>query len=112
MSARWACLLVVAAVFGADRKEQHFQTSDRCIACHNGLFTKSGEDISIGFDWRPTMMANSSRDPYWQARVKRESMDHSSARRAIEDECSICHMPMARFESKQAGRAGEVFSHL
>jgi len=46
-----------------------FQTSDRCVACHNGLTTKSGEDISIGLDWRPSMMANSSRDPYWQASV-------------------------------------------
>src|SRR5207245_5034730 len=49
-----------------------FQTSDRCVACHNGLTTKSGEDISIGLDWRPSMMANSSRDPYWQASVRRE----------------------------------------
>ena len=28
-----------------------FQTSDRCVACHNGL-TKDGKDISIGIDWR------------------------------------------------------------
>ena len=26
-----------------------FRTSDRCVACHNGLTTSSGEDISIGF---------------------------------------------------------------
>ena len=29
-----------------------FQTSDRCLACHNGLTTPSGKDVSIGFDWR------------------------------------------------------------
>jgi hypothetical protein len=89
-----------------------FQTSDRCIACHNGLTTPAGEDVSIGFDWRPSMMANSSRDPYWQAGVRREIMDHPASRAAIEDECSICHMPMARHDSKSRGREGEVFSHL
>ena len=90
----------------------HFQTSDRCVACHNGLATSSGEDISIGIAWRPTMMANAARDPYWHAGVRRETIDHPESRAAIEDECSICHMPMARFESKLGGHEGTVFSHL
>jgi cytochrome c551/c552 len=89
-----------------------FHTSDRCEACHNGLSTRSGEDISFGIAWRPTMMANSSRDPYWHAGVRREVLDHPGARAAIEDECSICHMPMSRFESKLAGHEGAVFAHL
>jgi hypothetical protein len=89
-----------------------FQTSDRCVPCHNGLATRSGEDISIGLAWQPTMMANSARDPYWQAGARRESIDHPEARAAIEDECSICHMPMARFVSKLGGHEGTVFSHL
>src|SRR5713101_4801559 len=69
-----------------------FRTSERCVACHNGLTTSSGEDISIGFEWRASIMANSSRDPYWQGSVRRESMDHPESKQAIEDECSICHM--------------------
>jgi hypothetical protein len=89
-----------------------FQTSDRCFACHNGLSTPAGEDISIGFNWRPTMMANSARDPYWQAAVRRESIDHPESRTVIEDECSKCHMPMASFQSRFEGHEGEVFSHL
>jgi hypothetical protein len=40
-----------------------FQTSDRCVACHNGMKTQAGEDFSIGVDWRASIMANSSRDP-------------------------------------------------
>ena len=104
---RGLAALVLAAVLPVawpqSRATPHFQTSDRCVACHNGLTTPSGEDISIGFDWRPTMMANSSRDPYWQAGVRREITDHPESRAAIEEECSKCHMPMAR---------GEVFSHL
>jgi len=90
----------------------HFRTSDRCMACHNGLTSPAGEDLSIGFNWRATMMANSARDPYWQAGVRRESIDHPTAKAAIEDECSICHMPMARYEAKLSGHEGEIFSHL
>jgi hypothetical protein len=89
-----------------------FQTSDRCFACHNGLTTPRGEDISIGFSWRPTMMANSARDPYWQAGVRRETIDHAQSKAVIEDECSKCHMPMARYQSKYEGKEGEVFSRL
>src|SRR5712692_2602173 len=89
-------------------KKELFQTSDRCFACHNGLSTSAGEDISIGFSWRPTMMANSARDPYWQAGVRRESIDHAESKAAIEDECSKCHMPMARYQSKFEGKEGEV----
>jgi hypothetical protein len=93
-------------------KVPQFQTSDRCVACHNGLTTSIGEDISIGLAWRPTMMANSGRDPYWQAGVRRETMDHPESGAAIEDECSICHMPMARYESHLNNHEGTVLSHL
>jgi cytochrome c551/c552 len=92
--------------------ESIFQTSDRCFACHNGLSTATGEDISIGFEWRASMMANSSRDPYWQAGVRREALDHPESRAAIEDECAVCHMPMSRYVASVKGQHGEVFSHL
>lgn len=87
-----------------------FQTSDRCFACHNGPSSPAGEDVSIGLDWRPTMMANSSRDPYWQAGVRRETIDHPGSAKAIEDECATCHMPMSRFQARAAGREGEIFA--
>jgi len=90
----------------------HFQTSDRCVACHNGITTPSGEDISIGASWRTSMMANAGRDPYWMAGVRRETIDHPSAVAHIQDECTICHMPMMRYEARLAGGAGEVFAHL
>ncbi len=92
--------------------EPKFQTSDRCLACHNGLTTSTGEDVSIGFAWRASIMANSSRDPYWQASVRRESIDHPESQAVIEDECSVCHMPITRYEAKLRGKKGEVFSHL
>ena len=91
---------------------QLFRTADACMSCHNGLVTPSGEDISFGSDWSATMMANSARDPYWQAAVRREVTDHPTAQAEIEDECSVCHMPMARFEAHAQGREGQIFSHL
>jgi hypothetical protein len=89
-----------------------FRTSDGCLACHNGVLTAAGEDVSIGSDWRASMMANSARDPYWQAAVRRELMDHPSEAGAIEDECATCHMPMARYLDRLDGHAGQVFANL
>lgn len=89
-----------------------FQTSDRCLACHNGLSSEQGEDISIGVAWRASMMANSSRDPYWQASVRRETLDHAGSQAAIEDECTVCHMPIARYHAKLNGQLGQAFSHF
>jgi hypothetical protein len=90
----------------------HFQTSDRCVACHNGMTTSTGEDISIGVHWRTSMMANAGRDPYWMAGVRREMIDHPTATAQIQDECSICHMPMMRYEAKLAGGEGQAFAHI
>ena len=87
-------------------------TADRCMACHNGLVAPSGEDVSLGFNWRASMMANSARVPYWQAAVRREVMDHPTAQAEIQHECAACHMPMMRYGAKMMGSHGEVFAHL
>ncbi|MFW5947847.1 MAG: hypothetical protein ACOCUW_05085 [Gemmatimonadota bacterium] len=89
-----------------------FVTAGTCMACHNGLVSPQGMDISIGTNWRGSMMANAARDPYWQAAVKRETLDHPEAAVAIQDECSKCHMPMARFEAHAAGRELAFFGDL
>jgi hypothetical protein len=89
-----------------------FVTADRCMACHNFLVTATGQDVSIGVDWRASMMANAARDPYWQAAIRREVLEHPTAQAAIENECSACHMPMPRFQANTAGLKGRVFAHL
>lgn len=89
-----------------------FQTSTQCMACHNGLTTPSGEDVSMGTTWRASMMAHSARDPYWHAGVRREVMDHPRARAAIENECSRCHMPMAHVTSQISNRQQAVFANV
>jgi hypothetical protein len=89
-----------------------FVASDNCLACHNGMQSATGEDVSIGADWRASMMANSGRDPYWMASVRREIADHPTADATIQDECSVCHLPMARTTHRAAGHPGEIFSHM
>ena len=110
MLAASVVLCVTVFVFAADLGplQPQFHTSDRCVACHNGLLTPSGQDVSIGFDWRASIMANSSRDPYWQASVRRETIDH----RAIDggDRRRMFGVPHAdralRSEGQGTARAG------
>ncbi len=98
------------AGYGAD--EPQFQTSDRCLACHNGLISPSGQDVSMGFDWRTSVMANSGIDPYWEASLRRETLDHPQSLAAIQDDCATCHMPIARYHAHLNGRTPDVFAHL
>lgn len=101
----------VRAASKSDPKVE-FHTSDRCVACHNTLKTKSGEDISIGFQWSASIMANAGRDPYWQGSVRRESMDYPQASAAIQNECSTCHMPMQHLMDRAEGKQTHVFDQL
>jgi len=107
-----AASLLGSCLAGAQPGDSAFVTSSQCIACHAQLTAPTGEDISIGADWRTTMMANSARDPYWHAAVRREVLDHPAAQAAIEDKCSTCHMPMARYDAAAAGGQGQVFANL
>jgi hypothetical protein len=89
-----------------------FQPATSCSACHNGLTTPDGEDVSMGTLWRPSMMAHAARDPYWHAGVRREVIDHPLAQAAIENECSRCHMPMAHVTTHLLDRPQQVFANL
>src|SRR5258705_3294181 len=70
-----------------------FTTSMHCIACHSKVFAPNGEDISIGYQWRASIMANSSRDPDWQAGILHQTMEHSNAQTANADQYSTFHLP-------------------
>jgi hypothetical protein len=120
-----AALWVVATVFSSSAAQtdphrpapspqaaQLFATSDDCVACHNSLRTSDNEDVSIGTMWRSTMMANSARDPYFQAGLRRETMDHPSLSAEIQDECAGCHMPMLQRAAHADGRKADVLSQL
>ncbi|MDQ2832299.1 MAG: cytochrome c family protein [Acidobacteriota bacterium] len=87
-----------------------FRTSDRCVACHNGMKTPDGEEISLGLEWQASIMANASRDPYWQASIRRETMDHPGAKEHVENDCSTCHMPVVRMADRDRGVSTDVFA--
>ena len=87
---------------------EHFAGSANCTMCHNGLRDQSGLDVSIETDWSSTMMANSTRDPFWRAKVRAELKRNPQLASVINDTCSRCHAPMANFEAKNANEAMEV----
>jgi hypothetical protein len=49
-----------------------FRTAEPCLACHSGTTIISRDSVSLGGEWRASMMANAARDPFWQAAVRRE----------------------------------------
>ena len=86
-----------------------FSTSGACAICHTGMVDESGVDASIDTNWRSTMMANAARDPYFLASVRREVLANPELGSVIEDKCSTCHMPMARFTAFMNGGEGRMF---
>ena len=107
-------VVMLAAGRTVAQPEDHalFASSDQCIACHSNLTDSEGRNVSIAHAWRASIMAHSARDPYWQASVRREVIDHPEAQARIEDTCSTCHMPMARTLARADGGLGKVFEHL
>lgn len=81
----------------------HFSGSGNCASCHNGLTDNSNADVSIETDWSTSMMANSTRDPFWKAKVASEIQRNPNLKDALNDKCSVCHAPMANVEAKFEG---------
>lgn len=76
----------------------HFSGSGNCALCHDGLTDTSGEDVSIVRDWGPSMMANSTKDPFWKAKLASEIERNAHLAPLINDVCTKCHAPMANYE--------------
>ena len=85
----------------------HFSGSGNCSSCHDGMTDTSGEDVSIVRDWGPSMMANSTKDPFWLAKVATEMERNPHLTPVINDVCTRCHAPMANFEINQV-QGGEL----
>ena len=84
----------------------YFATSGVCSTCHKDMRDGEGQDVSIDTYWRGTMMANSSRDPYWQASVRAEVISNPDYDEIIQDKCTTCHTPMARTTRTFTGDSG------
>ncbi|NOQ76650.1 MAG: hypothetical protein GQ475_02430 [Methylococcaceae bacterium] len=90
---------------------EHFSGSDNCTQCHNNLTDNQGNDVAIEKDWSATMMANSTRDPFWKAKVRTELNRNPHLADVINDKCSRCHAPMANFEAKKNNEAFEILDN-
>jgi len=84
----------------------YFAASGVCSTCHKDMLDGEGNDVSIDTHWRGTMMANTSRDPYWRASVRAEVISNPDYNEIIQDKCTTCHTPMARITRTFTGDAG------
>ena len=86
-----------------------FIGSGDCASCHSNLQDEAGQDVSFAKLWRPSMMANSAKDPLWIAKVESEVLRTPALQGAIEEKCSTCHMPMAYTQAKGDGTTIAIF---
>jgi hypothetical protein len=77
----------------------YFSGSGICAFCHSNLTDSAGNEVSNDAHWRSTMMANSAKDPLWQAKIESEVNRNPDLQVVIEDKCSRCHMGMARYQA-------------
>jgi len=114
--AAFSCFLLPNAAgaqnTGDNSSASAYRVSSLCYACHSNLKTATGEDVSIGKEWRGSLMANASRDPYWQGSVRREALDHPEVSGVIQNDCGSCHMPLQHLRDKADGHETEVFKYL
>jgi hypothetical protein len=83
-----------------------FSGSGICAMCHSGLADDALNDVSNDAHWRSTMMANSAKDPLWQAKISAEVHLVPAGlglEQAIQEKCSRCHMGMARYQQLADG---------
>ena len=85
----------------------HFSGSGNCSQCHDNLTDTSGQDVSIVRDWGASMMANSSKDPFWRAKVATELDRNPHLSSVINDKCTKCHAPVANYEINKV-QGGEL----
>jgi hypothetical protein len=86
-----------------------FSTAGTCTLCHTNMTDDSGADVSIDSYWRSTIMANSARDPYWLASVRREVETFPELSEVIQDKCANCHMAMAQYTAVSRDEAALIF---
>lgn len=86
-----------------------FRGSGTCEGCHGhdpaalAGVDEDGNDVNLVDDWRSTMMANSARDPFWQAKVSHEVLVNPGHQAELEDKCTSCHAPQGRHNKHLLG---------
>ncbi|WP_455200851.1 multiheme c-type cytochrome [Kaarinaea lacus] len=100
---------LAVAISDATFTSTHFSGSGNCALCHNNLSDGSMLNVSIESDWSTSMMANSTRDPFWRAKVASEIQRNPQHKTLLDDKCSRCHAPMANVEASFHGSTIELF---
>ncbi len=105
-----SCILLVAAAcsFAA---EPQFAPAAECALCHTripapgGAWSDGPESAWIGPHalWKSSMMAHSSQDPYWRAKVRFEMDQPSADAAAVQDFCLRCHAPAQQYSKRVHG---------
>jgi hypothetical protein len=90
-----------------------FMGSGRCAGCHGidqdvnnpplANVDAAGNQVSPAENWRATMMANSSKDPMWRAKVAHETTVNPAHAQELINKCASCHAPLGRFEAEHDG---------
>jgi hypothetical protein len=89
----------------------NFVGSGNCAVCHSNLSDQAGNDVSMDSHWRSAMMANSARDPFWQAKVSSEVTRNPELGDVIEDKCANCHTPMVHTETSAMGESTSLLEN-
>ena len=102
-----------------------FYGSGKCAGCHgedpNDLASIAGQsfpmeplpdgwDVNVVDDWRSSIMANSTKDPFWRAKVRHEVITNPGHAVELEDKCTSCHAPVGHFAAHHEG--AEYYSLL
>lgn len=95
-----------------------FAASGNCAGCHGhdiqatGNVTESGWDVNPTDYWRSSIMANSAKDPFWQAKVTHEVAVNPDHQLLIEDKCTSCHAPLGHYNAHYTGAAHYTFAEM
>jgi hypothetical protein len=93
--------------------EVSFPLTSTCALCHSRIPPPSGsQPVSIAQValWQGSMMAHSSRDPFWKAKLQDETTLTPAAATVIEDKCLRCHAPSQQYLTRESG--GMAFRDL
>jgi hypothetical protein len=81
-----------------------FAGSGVCALCHNSMVNLQGQPVGIVDDWRSSMMANSAKDPFWQAKVSHEGLVNPGHKDILENVCTRCHAPAGNINAHHNGQ--------
>ncbi|MBK9167633.1 MAG: hypothetical protein IPM24_09240 [Bryobacterales bacterium] len=115
---RILCFAIAWPIAALAQQSVQFGTFTACSVCHSNLDVPSGVTDFVngipdlraraqsvpqrvaagpGALWPASMMAHSSRDPYWRAKVRFESAANPSFGAVVEDTCLRCHAPVQQY---------------